>query len=96
MVILHLQYIRTNEFLDLVGRSFWVYDGSNFIENSPRPLTDYGLPDYVNSVDAVQIWGKNGNHIYSFSSWEMRFFNFKEKLTFTKTSVFGDTMKPRN
>lgn len=43
---------------------FWVYDGANFIEYSPRPLTDYGLPGYVDAIDAVQIWGKNGDFLF--------------------------------
>lgn len=44
----------------IVGKFFWVYNGKEFIEGSPRPLTDYGLPDYIDKIDAAQLWGKNG------------------------------------
>jgi len=36
-----------------------VYNGDNFIEGSPRPLTDYGLPPHLNKIDAVMVWSKN-------------------------------------
>lgn len=42
------------------GDRFWVYDGVDFTEGSPRPLNDYGLPDYLDRIDAVQVWAKNG------------------------------------
>jgi hypothetical protein len=41
------------------GKKFWVYNGDNFIEGSPRPLTDYGLPPHADKVDAVMVWNKN-------------------------------------
>ncbi|VEN59507.1 unnamed protein product, partial [Callosobruchus maculatus] len=41
------------------GNVFWVYDGQHFVENSPLPLTAYGLSTYLKSVDAVQNWGRN-------------------------------------
>jgi hypothetical protein len=37
-----------------------VYDGTSFVENSPRPLSDYGLPTTLDKIDAVQVWGRNG------------------------------------
>lgn len=48
------------------GNKYWVYDGKKFIENSPKSLTeDYGLPSSLDSVDAVQVWAKNGKtYIY--------------------------------
>ncbi|RZC33595.1 matrix metalloproteinase-25, partial [Asbolus verrucosus] len=57
------------------GNTFWVYDGKSFIENSPRPLSDYGLPTTLYKIDAVQIWSRNGyslkaihfrNHVNTF------------------------------
>ncbi|XP_046622272.1 matrix metalloproteinase-14-like isoform X1 [Neodiprion virginianus] len=41
------------------GKQYWVYDGYSFIENSPRPLTDYGIDEGVDAIDAVQVWEKN-------------------------------------
>jgi hypothetical protein len=41
------------------GKKFWVYNGDNFIEGSPRPLKDYGLPPYLDKIDAVMVWNKN-------------------------------------
>ncbi|GJQ71260.1 hypothetical protein Trydic_g10999 [Trypoxylus dichotomus] len=42
------------------GPEVWVYDGYEFIENSPRPLSAYGLPHSLDKIDAVHIWDKNG------------------------------------
>jgi hypothetical protein len=41
------------------GKKFWVYNGDNFTEGSPRPLTDYGLPPVIDKIDAVLVWKKN-------------------------------------
>lgn len=40
---------------------FWVHNGDQFIEDSPRHIEYYGLPDYLQKIDAVQTWRKNGN-----------------------------------
>lgn len=42
-----------------IGKEVWIYDGYEFVENSPLPLSSYGLPDTLDKVDAVQIWSKN-------------------------------------
>lgn len=42
------------------GQKFWIYDGRNFIHGSPRPLSDYGLPEDLPKIDAVQTWARNG------------------------------------
>ena len=56
------------------GDLFWISDGNYFIGNmlqyisldsnlssddSPRPLSDLGLPHTLTSIDAIFIWGKN-------------------------------------
>lgn len=52
--------ILIKKFLILTGKVFWVYDGTEFIENSPKPLTTYGIEKYIPKLDAVQVWAKNG------------------------------------
>lgn len=42
------------------SNQIWIFNGFEFVENSPQPLTYYGLPDYLDSVDAVQTWDRNG------------------------------------
>lgn len=42
------------------GRKFWVYDGARITSNSPNSISYYGIPEYVDKVDAVQVWAKNG------------------------------------
>ncbi|XP_018566418.1 matrix metalloproteinase-2-like isoform X2 [Anoplophora glabripennis] len=42
------------------GKMFWVHNGQQFIEDSPKSITHYGLPDYLQEIDAVQTWGRNG------------------------------------
>lgn len=41
----------------LKGKTFWVFDGKEFIENSPQSITKYGVSSNVNKIDAVMIWG---------------------------------------
>ncbi|XP_066996162.2 matrix metalloproteinase-25 [Anabrus simplex] len=41
------------------GNMYWVFDGDNFVE-SPRSITEYGLPSDLSHVDACMVWGKNG------------------------------------
>lgn len=48
------------------GRKYWIYDGYNSIDNSPRPITDYGFDASVGKVDAAMVWSKNGR-TYLFS-----------------------------
>ncbi|CAH0555741.1 unnamed protein product [Brassicogethes aeneus] len=38
---------------------YWVHDGGKFIENSPRPISDYGLPNSLDKIDAVFNWIRN-------------------------------------
>ncbi|CAG9760054.1 unnamed protein product [Ceutorhynchus assimilis] len=42
------------------GNKLWIFNGFEFIENSPLPLSYYDLPDYLDGIDAVQTWSKNG------------------------------------
>ncbi|KAK9890647.1 hypothetical protein WA026_012006 [Henosepilachna vigintioctopunctata] len=39
---------------------YWVYDGTRFTENSPKFITDYGIPLGIGGIDAIQTWPKNG------------------------------------
>lgn len=42
-----------------VGNKYWVSNGNDFTEGSPRPITDYGLPNHLRKIDAAMIWDKN-------------------------------------
>ena len=44
----------------LLNKQYWVYDGYNFVEGSPRHISELGLPDNLSEVDAAFVWGKNG------------------------------------
>ena len=49
---------------------YWVYDGYNFVENSPRHISELGLPVNLSEVDAAFVWGKNGKtYIFRDSCW---------------------------
>ncbi|KAL4091773.1 hypothetical protein QTP88_026412 [Uroleucon formosanum] len=39
------------------GNNYYVFNGNHLIENSPRPIMDYGFPHFVNRVDAVMMYG---------------------------------------
>lgn len=43
-----------------VGKYYWVYNGERFVDNGPQPISNYGIPEYVDKIDAVQTWAKNG------------------------------------
>lgn len=40
------------------GKTFWVYNGEKFIENSPQPLSKYGVSVNIDHIDAAMVWGK--------------------------------------
>lgn len=42
-----------------IGREYWSFSGSERHEVAGRPLTDFGLPDDIDQVDAVFVWGHN-------------------------------------
>ncbi|XP_060528413.1 matrix metalloproteinase-2-like [Cylas formicarius] len=42
-----------------VGKDVWIYDGTRFVD-SPQTLSYFGLPDYLDGIDAVQTWARNG------------------------------------
>lgn len=46
-----------NTFFNILGNSYYVFNGNHLIENSPRSIMDYGFPHFVNRVDAVMIHG---------------------------------------
>nr|CAD7433985.1 unnamed protein product [Timema monikensis] len=50
------------------GNQYWVYDGDDFVQGSPRSITDYGFPHDLNKIDAVMIWKKNGKTFF-YADW---------------------------
>ncbi|XP_071453471.1 matrix metalloproteinase-17-like [Hetaerina americana] len=60
------------------GKNFWISSGDGLIQNSPRPLTDYGLPSTLEKVNAAMVWGKN-DKIFIFSS--DRYWRFNESTS---------------
>lgn len=42
------------------GNQYWAFDGNNFIDDSPRPISDYGFDENVTKIDAAMVWSKNG------------------------------------
>lgn len=41
------------------GQRYWVYNGVEFVENSPQSITRFGLPSSIERIDAVMVWAKN-------------------------------------
>ena len=52
-----------------MASQFWVYDGYNFVEDSPRHISDLGLPVNLSEVDAAFVWDKNGKTYIFRNSW---------------------------
>ncbi|XP_047099078.1 matrix metalloproteinase-2-like isoform X1 [Schistocerca piceifrons] len=42
-----------------IGRQYFVYDANTLMHGYPRPLTDLGLPETLDRVDAAMVWGHN-------------------------------------
>lgn len=43
----------------LVGRQYWLFS-ANRLYAGPKPLSDLGLPEDLDSIDAITNWGHNG------------------------------------
>lgn len=43
------------------GKFFWVYNGENFTEDSPQPLSKLGITADIDRVDAAMVWGEYAN-----------------------------------
>lgn len=62
------------------GKQYWVFDGTTFVEGSPRLLTDLGLPDSMESLDAVQNWGRNGKTYFYRGNMFWRYDENKKRM----------------
>lgn len=45
---------------------YWIFNGSRMTPDSPRPITDFGLPADLDKLDAALVWAKN-KRTYLFS-----------------------------
>lgn len=57
------------------GRQYWVFDGNDFVD-SPRSIMEYGLPHYIEKVDAA---GSRNNTAYLFTDKMFWKYNDLEK-----------------
>lgn len=49
---------------------FWIFDGSNMIENSPRSILEYGFNESIQTIDSAFVWNKNKQtYIFSGSNY---------------------------
>ncbi|GAB0098424.1 matrix metalloproteinase-2-like [Sergentomyia squamirostris] len=48
------------------GNQYWLHNGTHFVDDSPRLLTDYGIDSQIDYIDAAFVWAKNGK-TYLFS-----------------------------
>lgn len=64
--------------LIISGNRYWIYDGNSLSNGHPRsgkPITDFGIPQDIEKIDAVFVWGFN-KRIYLISN-DM-YWKFKE------------------
>ncbi|XP_033231407.1 matrix metalloproteinase-2-like isoform X2 [Belonocnema kinseyi] len=40
------------------GSKYWIYNGDKFSDDSPRPLSDYGISVYIDKIDTALVWPK--------------------------------------
>ena len=53
------------------GNQYWVTNGDRFF--SPQPLSNLGLPDYVDKLDDAFIWGKNDKTYFFYQNLYWRY-----------------------
>lgn len=56
---------------------YWIFDGSQFIEDSPRPISDFGLTN-ATKIDAAMVWSKN-RRTYLFAGSQFVRYNEESK-----------------
>lgn len=42
-----------------IGKQYYLYQANNLVKGYPKPLTDLGLPESLDKVDAAMVWGHN-------------------------------------
>ncbi|XP_055384566.1 matrix metalloproteinase-2-like [Condylostylus longicornis] len=49
-----------------IGKKYYVFNSNTLEPNYPKPLTNLGLPDTLDKIDAALVWGHN-NRTYFYS-----------------------------
>ncbi|XP_055705191.1 matrix metalloproteinase-2 isoform X3 [Phlebotomus papatasi] len=58
----HVDAVYENKDLQIVffiGKKYYVFNSNRLERGYPRPLTDLGLPESLEKIDAAMIWGHN-------------------------------------
>lgn len=50
---------KSNYIVFFIGRQFFAFQGNNLLRGYPRPLTDLGLPTWLDHIDGAMVWGHN-------------------------------------
>lgn len=69
------------------GNQYWTFDGKDFVDGSPRPISDYGFDETVTKIDAAMVWSKNGR-TYIFAG--------KKFVRYDEVTKHADTNYPAN
>ncbi|KAG7157008.1 matrix metalloproteinase-17-like [Homarus americanus] len=56
-----------------IGKYYYVHDGNRLVEDSPRPLTDLGLPEIQTSIDAAFYWPRAKKTYFFSKNWYFRY-----------------------
>ncbi|KAF5306949.1 hypothetical protein FQA39_LY00179 [Lamprigera yunnana] len=62
-----------NKMVFFIGRNYYVYSGNNRTIDSPKPLTNLGLPASLNKIDGAMVWGHNGKTYFFAGNMYWRF-----------------------
>ena len=54
-----------------LGQQYWISDGDRFF--SPQALSSLGLPEYVDRIDDVFVWGKNEKTYFFYKNLYWRY-----------------------
>ncbi|XP_071535909.1 matrix metalloproteinase-2-like isoform X2 [Panulirus ornatus] len=56
-----------------IGKYYYVHNGDRLVENSPRPLTDLGLPELQTQIDAAFYWPRAKKTYFFSRDWYFRY-----------------------
>lgn len=64
----------------VAGKQYWIYNGYEFIENTPLPLSYLGLPEDVKKLDTAFVWGKNEKTYFFRENLYWRFDEYSRRI----------------
>lgn len=52
-----------------IGKKYYVFQSQHLLPDYPKPLTDLGLPETVEKIDAALVWSHNNRTYFYSGEW---------------------------